>query len=238
MLSRLTKAALDFVFPIPCAGCGREGGILCAECADGLERLAQPYCRVCAAPGTGGVCRWCLQYLPGFDSLRSPFRFTGPVRDAIHRLKYKGERTAAGPLARLMAEYLELRFGSRSPGSPWPTAVDALIPTPLHPRRLRSRGYNQSALLAHEIGKSLNLPVREDLLARIRNSRPQVETQSRQERRDNVAGSFACDADATGLTALLIDDVATTGSTLSECAAALKRAGAVRVYALTLAREG
>ena len=160
------------------------------------------------------------------------------MRDAIHRLKYKGERTAAGPLARLMAEYLELRFGSRSPGSPWPPSVDALIPTPLHPRRLRSRGYNQSALLAHEIGKSLNMPVREDLLARIRNTRPQVETQSPQERRDNVAGSFACDADATGLTALLIDDVATTGSTLSECAAALKRAGAVRVYALTLAREG
>ena len=160
------------------------------------------------------------------------------MRDAIHRLKYKGERASAGPLAGLMAEYLELRFSSRSPGSSWPAAVDALVPAPLHPRRLRNRGYNQSALLAREIGKRLNLPVREDLLARVRNPRPQVETQSQQERRDNVAGNFACQADATGLTALLIDDVVTTGSTLSECALALKAAGAVRVHALTLAREG
>ena len=160
------------------------------------------------------------------------------MRDAIHRLKYKGERLAAGPLGALMAANLELRFISRWPGSLWPTSVDALVPAPLHPRRLRSRGYNQSALLAREIGKRLGLPVREDLLLRIRNSRPQVETQSPQERRDNVAGSFECRAEATGLTALLIDDVATTGSTLSECAKALKDAGATQVYALTLAREG
>ena len=160
------------------------------------------------------------------------------MRDAIHRLKYKGERAAARPLGALMAAHLELRFDSRWPGSRWPPSVDALVPAPLHPRRLRSRGYNQSALLAREIGRRLNLPVREDLLVRVRNTRPQVETQSPQERRDNVAGSFACQSDATGLNALLIDDVATTGSTLSECASALKDAGAARVHALTLAREG
>ena len=127
-----------------------------------------------------------------------------------------------------MAEYLE--------GSPVP--ADALVPTPLHPRRLRSRGYNQSALLSHEIGRRLNLPVREDLLVRVRNPRPQVEAQSQQERRDNVADNFFCNTDTSGLTVLLIDDVATTGSTLSECATVLKAAGATRVHALTLAREG
>ena len=228
MLSKLVRSALDLMFPIHCAGCGREGGVICGQCVDGLERLTAPCCRVCADPGVSGLCRWCGQSPPGFDSLRSPFRFEGPVRDAIHRLKYKGERASAGLLAGLMAEYLE--------GSPVP--ADALVPTPLHPRRLRSRGYNQSALLAFEIGKRLNLPVREDLLIRVRNPLPQVEAQSQQERRDNVADNFECQADVTGLKALLIDDVATTGSTLSECALALKAAGAVRVHALTLAREG
>ena len=238
MLSKFARSTLDLVFPIHCAGCGREGGILCAECVGGLERLTPPYCRICAAPGIIGVCRWCRQYPPEFDLLRSPFRFTGPVQDAIHRLKYRGERTSGGPLGRLMADYLELRFSSQWPGSPWPTSVDVLIPVPLHSRRLRSRGYNQSALLAREVGKTLNLPVREDLLTRVGNARPQVEAQTREERRDNITGNFACEADATGLTAMLIDDVATTGSTLSECAAALKQAGASRVYALTLARDG
>ena len=228
MLSKFAHSVLDLVFPIHCAGCGREGGVICGQCVDGLERLTAPYCRVCAAPGVSGLCRWCGQSPPGFDSLRSPFRFEGPIRDAIHRLKYKGERASAGLLAGLMVEYLKRN----------PVAVDALVPAPLHPRRLRNRGYNQSALLSREIGKSLALPVREDLLVRVRNPRPQVDARSQQERRENVADNFDSPAEATGLSVLLIDDVATTGSTLSECAQALKDSGAVRVHALTLAREG
>ena len=238
MLSKLARSALDLVFPIHCAGCGREGGVICGECADGLERQALPYCRICAAMGGYGVCRWCRRFPRGFDSLRSPYRFKGPVRDAIHRLKYKGERPSAGPLAGLMVSYLESRSPFVSLLSPSPMAVDVLVPTPLHPLRLRSRGYNQSALLAHEMGKRLNLPVREDLLVRVTNARPQVDTQSAEERRNNVADNFRHDADAIGMSVLLIDDVATTGSTLSECAFALREAGAYNVHALTLAREG
>ncbi len=216
------------MFPVACAGCGREGGVVCGQCAEGLERLAAPYCRVCAAPGVSGLCQWCRRFPRGFDSLRSPFRFEGAVRDSVHRLKYKGERAAAGPLAGLMVGYLR-RNG---------VAVDAVVPAPLHPLRMRGRGYNQSALLAWGIGKGLGLPVREDLLVRIRNPRPQVETRTQQERRDNVAGNFVCAGGAGGLAVLLVDDVATTGSTLSECGLALKGAGALGVYALTLAREG
>ena len=238
MLSKLARSALDLVFPIHCSGCGREGGVICGRCADGLDQLTQPYCFVCAAPGVAGVCRWCRQYPRGFDSLRSPYRFQGPIRDAIHALKYRGVRAAAETLGELMARHLELRFSSVWPGSLWPTSVDTLAPVPLHSRRLRSRGYNQSALLAREMGKSLNLPVRDDLLVRVKNARPQVDTQSAEERRNNVADNFRCQADATGLTVLLIDDVATTGSTLSECARVLKGAGASTVYALTLARDG
>ena len=228
MLSKLARAALDLVFPIHCAGCGREGSIICKQCAVELERLMPPYCRVCADPGVNGLCRWCNQSPTGFESLRSPFVFKGPIREAIHRLKYKGERASAERLAGLMAGYLKHN----------PVAVDALIPAPLHPRRLRNRGYNQSALLAREVGICLQLPVKENLLVRIKDPRPQVETQTRDERRDNVAGNFVSHGDVTGLAVLLLDDVATTGSTLSECAWALKAAGVVRVHALTLAREG
>ena len=209
-----------------------DAGVRAASCAmsasTGLTSSPNPIAESAPRPGVAGVCRWCLQYPPGFDSLRSPYRFEGPVRDAVHALKYRGVRAAADSLGALIAEYLNSN----------PAPADVLVPVPLHPRRLRSRGYNQSALLAREIGKALDLPVLEDHLKRTRNSRPQVEAESQQERRNNVAGSFECLADATGLTALLIDDVATTGSTLSECAHALKEAGATTVHALTLAREG
>ena len=228
MLSKLARSTLELVFPIHCSGCGREGAFICEPCADGLERLTAPYCRICAAPRVAGVCRWCGQHPRAFDSLRSPYLFEGPVRDAIHALKYRGVRASAGTLAGLMATYLERN----------PVAADVLVPAPLHPRRLRSRGYNQSALLARGLGEAMALPVREDLLARTANARPQVEVQSREDRHANVAGNFASTGDATGLTVLLIDDVATTGSTLSECARALRDAGAAQVYALTLARDG
>ena len=150
------------------------------------------------------------------------------MRESIHALKYRGIRAAADILSGLMAEYIRRN----------PVSVDVVVPTPLHVQRIRSRGYNQSALLARGIGLRLVLPIREDLLTRTANSPPQVEAQTRDERRNNVTGSFACLEDASGLTILLIDDVATTGSTLSECALVLKDAGASKVYALTLARDG
>ena len=227
MLSKLARSALDLVFPIHCSGCGREGDIICRQCIESLERVGTPRCNTCSAPGVDGTCRWCLQYPRGFESLRSPYQFEGPIRDAIHALKYRGVRAAAETLGWMMSEYLENN----------PVPADVLVPVPLHSRRLRSRGYNQSALLAREISKRTLLPVVGGSLVRTRNSRPQVDVASREERRANVAGNFACDVGVSGLAVLLIDDVATTGSTLSECAYVLKDAGASAVHALTLARD-
>ncbi len=227
LLTRLARSALDLVFPVHCFGCGKEGSIICPICADGLEGLDGPYCLICAAPGVSGTCRWCLQDPKAFESLRSPYRFEGPVRDAIHALKYRGIRVAAEPLADLLIGYLQRN----------PVSADVLVPVPLHSRRLRSRGYNQSALLGSRVAARLGLPLREDLLVRTSDSRPQVETRDREARRANVLGNFHCPGGAQGMTVLLIDDVATTGSTLSECARALKAAGASAVRALTLARE-
>ncbi len=228
LLSKLARSAIDLIFPINCTGCGREGGIICNDCAGGLPLLRPPYCRICAAPGADGLCTWCSQYPRGFESLRAPYQFEGAIREAVHALKYRGMRAAAETLGGLMTEYLQQN----------PVQCNVLVPVPLHSSRLRSRGYNQSALLAREIGRRLDIPVQEDLLERLINAGPQVESQTREERRSNVAGNFACKSDATGQAVLLIDDVATTASTLSECAQSLKEAGASRTYALTLARDG
>ena len=122
-------------------------------------------------------------------------------------------------LGGLLAGYIEKH---KLPG-------DVFVPVPLHSRRLRSRGYNQSNLLAREAGKLLSVPVREDLLNRANDSLPQVEARTREHRRANVSGNFKASADVVGMSVLLVDDVATTGSTLSACAAALKDAGAASV---------
>jgi ComF family protein len=115
---------------------------------------------------------------------------------------------------------------------------EVLVPVPLHPKRLRERGYNQSILLANELGKLADLPVVDDCLMRKRHAHPQARTSTMEERRDNVAGAFVCrDRRLRDKQVLLIDDVSTTGATLDACAAAIKSAGAASVWGLVLARE-
>lgn len=225
LLSRLTSSTLDLLFPLQCLGCRRGGGLLCPACIATLPRLTMPYCPVCAQPGTDKRCRGCVADPPKIDGLRAPFLMKGLIREAIHDFKYHGVRGAAPELGSLLAQYLD---SHSIPG-------EVLVPVPLHPRSLRRRGYNQSALLARELGKRTGLPVNEQLLIRIKNTPRQVDLPSR-ERRSNVVGSFTCSSDAAGAAILLVDDVATTGSTMSACAAALKVAGAASVWGLVLAR--
>lgn len=146
----------------------------------------------------------------------------------MHRLKYSNLRAVAAPLAGLMIKYLADEA----------IGPDLLAPVPLHPKRLRERGYNQSALLAGELGKLAGLPVDGSILVREKYVLPQARTGSVEERRANVRGAFVCRADAVkGKKVLVIDDVSTSGATLNECASALKSAGASEVWGLTLARE-
>jgi len=151
----------------------------------------------------------------------------GVIREAVHSLKYHQVRAAAAQLGQLMGQYLL--------SHPLPGQV--LVPVPLHPRRLRNRGYNQSALLAREVSKWTGLPVKEQLLVRTTDAPPQARAASLEERRWNVLGSFQCVGDVPNQEVLLVDDVVTTGSTISACAAALKAAGAASVWGLALARE-
>lgn len=188
-----------------------------------------PVCPRCGRPQASGmVCPGCWQRPTEIDGIRSPFRFDEVIRKAIHELKYRNLRAISNRLAELLADYLE--------ESPLPR--EALVGVPLHPRRLRERGYNQSGLLARELGKHTGLPVIEDCLIRVKQAQPQVKAADAEERRRNVADAFVCrDERVKGKRIVLIDDVCTSGATLESCAAALKDKGATSVWGLTLARE-
>lgn len=160
--------------------------------------------------------------------MRALFRFEGVVREAIHQLKYQNLRALAEPLAQLLGDYLTV---NQIPGA-------VLTAVPLHKKRLKERGYNQSALLATTLGKLTGIPVSEDYLIRQRPSSPQARTQTVAERRSNVSDAFFCpDNRVKDRAVIVIDDVATSGATLNACASALKTAGASSVWGLTLARE-
>ena len=159
--------------------------------------------------------------------IRAPYLMEGAVREAVHALKYRGVRAVAPALGEHMARWFE-QTGVRG---------DLIVPVPLHKRRLRDRGYNQSSLLARELSKRTGLPVGEDVLERTRDTLPQVSLSSRVERARNVEGSFRCIGEVAGRKILLVDDVVTTGSTMSACASALSAAGAGSVWGLALARQ-
>ena len=194
-----------------------------------LETLLAPRCAGCDAPGA-----WlCLACREACDPVRSgrvhaAGVFGGPLRRAVHRFKYEGERGLAAELGALVASCVarDLAHG---------VSLDVVVPAVLHRERARLRGYDQAALLASEVAHLVGLPLRAPL-RRVRLSRPQVELDSA-ERRENVRGAFIAEAGSLrGLRVALVDDVATTGATLAAASGALRAAGAreVRAYVVAL----
>ena len=229
-ISHITAAGLDLLYPPKCAGCSREGQFICESCLNAQPRLLAPYCLACAQPlPRGSICADCRGTPLAIDAIRAPFLMEGAIRHAIHQLKYGNLRAIAPLLGRIMAEFMS------SEG----VSGDALVPVPLHSKRERQRGYNQANLLARETGKLLHISVASGLLSRVSNAPPQARSQSAADRKANVKDSFYCPnpSGTDGKVLVLVDDVCTTGATLDACAIALKSAGAVRVYGVTLARE-
>jgi ComF family protein len=239
----------DTVFPPRCAGCSRLGAHFCARCAAAIAPVAPPWCASCghslshaaAAPARsrpwpragppGALCDACRAAPWPLRGVRSAGLLRGPLRRAVHRLKYR-DRTAAapalaalldGPAATLAADGL-LDAGS------------LVLPVPLAAARERQRGYNQAALLAWPFASAYGLPASASALRRVKETAPQVGLDPAQ-RRANLRAAFAASPEVAGRRVLLIDDVTTTGSTLGNAAAACLRAGAASVCALTLARE-
>ncbi len=207
-------------------------GVLCDRCAEGLSPRVGGFCPQCgemfeddeAPPVT---CPECLHTPQPWDRLIFHGVYAGTLRDLI--LSYKFNRSFAH--ARLLARLAHGAFTLHGGLTP-----DAIVPVPLHRRRLAWRGFNQSTELSREIGQELGIPVWNRALIRIRHTRPQTRL-DRQERQENIKGAFTADADKVcGKRLLLVDDVYTTGATLRECAQAVNRAGASGVDVLVLAR--
>jgi competence protein ComFC len=225
----IVGAAFDVLVPRRCGLCGTFDTFLCDGCVALLPEAHPPRCSTCwGIPEPNNHCRSCAAVLVhSIAGIRSSYVLDGEARRLVHQLKYNGLYALAEPMGRLMAVGLEA----------WGVAPDAIVPVPLHPSRERRRGFNQSALLARSLGAAAGLPVEHELLRRTRATLPQVRTSSAEERRRNVAGAFEATGPAGSRTLLLVDDVCTTGATLRACADALRSRGAVRVYALTFARE-
>lgn len=226
------KKLVEFLFPNPsmCVLCETktERLTICPDCLARWQRLTvrEGQCQRCGHFGTrAAVCDTCRSWPRYYHGNMALLPYTETVSEAIRRFKYHQEPWRIEGFAPL--------FEAR----PAPD-VTMIVPVPLHEARLRERGYNQSLLLARAAGEVWHLPVRDEVLARIINTRHQVEL-PRAQRLTNVAGAFAVPARAKdtvkGARILLVDDVMTTGSTLLACARALHEAGAASVESVTLA---
>lgn len=234
---QLRTLLLDLFFPVECLGCRQAGVLACQHCLDLVPLLDSQVCPWCKVPFQphGQTCTKCRgkTSLDGLFVAR-PYRFR-LVEQLIHTLKYRLLQTATLPLVDLIETSLAQH------ALPLP---DLLIPVPLHPRRLRYRGFNQADLIAQELARrlmpGLSIPVDGTHLRRTRFTKPQMKTESRDERLRNLSGAFTLDPTVAGplvgTYVWLIDDVATTGTTLDECARVLKAAGVKKVWGVVVAR--
>jgi ComF family protein len=229
----LPKALLSLTLPETCAGCGQAGVWFCDLCAAKLSHAHQRGCYRCGRRGKPQrECHHCQELFPRvLKRVRSGFVYDGPMRNAIMRFKYSGEYQRGYDLGERLAERVSGLLPSRR--------IDLVVPIPLHKRRYRSRGFNQSAILAKCISTAVSVPTGEPL-ARERNTSPQVRLTA-EERLENLNRAFEVVPEAKseiqGKSLLLVDDVMTTGATLAAAARELEDAGAAEVYGVTLARE-
>lgn len=226
---------LDLLLPPRCLACTAAvdvPGRLCGECWAAVDFIAAPHCQCCGFPfaydeGADVQCGACLGHPPDFDRARAVVRFNDIARSLVSGFKYRDRTHGAPAFAAWMG---------RS-GAALLADADTVTPVPLHRRRLFSRRYNQSALLAREIAEATGLAFEPDMLVRTRNTESQINL-TRQGRFANVRGAFSVRAGraVAGRRIILVDDVMTTGATVNACARTLKRAGAAGVGVLTLAR--
>ncbi len=228
---------LDLVYPRDCVNCGDlvEGerfDYICSRCVDELYRVEPPWCSTCGFPFYGKLegdrnCPHCVELDPVFEKGRTLFLYRALGRNLKHELKYNRAHFLLGDFRRLIQEAKDLEVF---------LAGAILVPVPLHPRKLRERGFNQSLLLARCIAKvSGDLPV-DNLLERIIDTSSQTRL-GREQRIKNMERAFALKADAQIFVEkkyVVVDDVFTTGATLNACCATLQKAGAEKLRVLTL----
>jgi len=232
------KLFFDMLYPRRCIGCNASSPdtfrYICWECWSDAARVEAPFCDLCGDPIAGAVnhdfiCYACSAETPSFDSARSAMRYDGVVGEALRQLKYEQAQWLVPDLAGILHGCIQAEY----PAQPF----DLLVPVPLHHVRRRDRGYNQSAVLAKELGRKLGLKSHAKLLQRIRPTTTQTNLTAK-ERLSNVSDAFRYQPGRhlTGRRVLLVDDVMTTGATVNACAKALKKGGAASVHVITAAR--
>jgi ComF family protein len=232
LIRTCARWALDFALPPRCAGCGtivEHVHSFCSDCWTEVEFLGETGCRTCGLPlgaTEADTCGVCLAKPPRIARTRAAVAYGDLSRSLAIRLKYGRKVAIARTMARYMAPLVDQSV--RDP---------ILVPVPLHRTRLWQRGFNQSALVARDLSRTLKLPSEPLVLKRLKRT-PPLKGMSALQRRRTVAGAFkvADKAAVAGRTVILVDDVLTTGSTAEACALALQRAGAARVELVTWAR--
>lgn len=229
----------DVIFPTVCLACLRvlpssSRECFCPECQSQITFLTGSHCPVCGiifphSPSGHHLCGICIENKPWFTSARTAVAYEGVILDAIHQFKYGRNITTGAALARLLSDFdfADMEWG----------LFDAIVPVPLHIKRLRERGFNQSLILARALGKKHGILVDFSLLKRSKLTLTQTGL-DKNERKKNISGAFVAilPEKIRGRNLILVDDVYTTGATINECAKMLVRAGAKRVAAVTLAR--
>ncbi|MDX1410964.1 MAG: ComF family protein [Nitrospirales bacterium] len=237
---KIFRKILHAVLPANCRSCGEalwgdSNPFFCDHCWSAICPIMGPTCQRCSLPFSSQTsllhspihqCANCRLYPPAFTRAWTFYPYKSPLKEAIGLFKYRGKVSLAGPLATLFMKAL----------TPLPK-IDVILPVPLHPIRLREREYNQSLLLAFPLSTQLCLPISYSTLVRIRPTTPQTSLK-RKARIKNLRRSFVVTQPTIlrNKSILLVDDVFTTGTTVNECAKALRKAGVSQVYVVTLAR--
>lgn len=256
IFNKIKVFALDVLFPIACLSCGRENDWLCGKCLDKIPLKTDQICPLCEKKTTpeGRVCFSCRKKSSLAGMLVASSYKDEIISSAVHFFKYRFAQDLHIPLGKILLKSL---LNSQLP------LPDFILPVPLHPRRLRWRGFNQSELLAKYVAENLTpgfpIAVLDNFLLRQKYTRPQMEIKKYSRRKKNIENAFSLNSSegstfgiptleinpeqlqllehCNNYNVLLVDDIATTGSTLFECAKVLKTAGAAEVFAVVIARQ-
>lgn len=224
----------DALLTQACALCNRPAGHdpICGDCAKDLPTLPATRCECCALPLTGGLahCLDCARHPPHFDSACAVWTYDFPIDTLIRDFKYGHHLYLGRFFADHLAQALKRQWAHT--GQPHP---DLIVPMPLHPNRLKTRGFNQAAEIARLLAVKLDMRCDFGTLNRLHDTPPQAGLH-RDERWHNLLGAFACLQPLSASHVLLVDDVLTTGASLSACADALRQAGAARIDVAVVAR--
>lgn len=227
----LLNILLNFIFPSKCPVCSNKPenhayNPICTACWRSIKRYTGPACSICGLPAVSSaatICEACIKNKPPFAKAVYYGIYEGVLKESIHLLKFKGIKRLSSPLCRLLSDISV-------------PETDGIIPVPMHPKRLKQRGFNQTAVIGHRLSKKIKAPLMPDVLIKVKDTPPQTDITGK-ERLKNVRNAFAAEKKINGLNLLLVDDVITTGATVRECSQTLLEAGAKSVVVIAIARS-